>query len=278
MLQMESQPAMLVDPVYTTFSDAETGTPFYVDLKSMDIILRPDRYPLPKGGILCEQMGVGKTLMCLALILASRHQPTRPPTGTDQVSEVYTDVGLREYSTETASAMRQAIGLSGGSITGTPSLASMCADLVALHNPAIRHSWPGLLTPSAERMLDTRTCVYYRFPPPVRLPRGAKRVPDFLPQRFILAQTTLVVVPQILVAQWLVEAETHLDEGALKIWTMGNQKHLPPIEELVRYDILLFSLEQFSAQGKKAEDDLYYETELMKARWKRIILGEFGRL
>jgi hypothetical protein len=89
---MESQPSMLVDPTYTPFTDAATGDAFYVDMKTMNIIHHPDRYPLSKGGILCEQMGVGKTLICLALVLASRHQPTQPPNDSENVTEVMLSV------------------------------------------------------------------------------------------------------------------------------------------------------------------------------------------
>jgi hypothetical protein len=67
-------------------------------------------------------------------------------------------------------------------------------------------------------------------------------VPQFLPERFLLAQTTLVVVPQILVAQWLSEAELHLDDGALRIFTLGNKQKLPRVEELIKYDVSAMAL------------------------------------
>jgi hypothetical protein len=63
-----------------------------------------------------------------------------------------------------------------------------------------------------------------------------------MPERFILAQTTLIVVPQLLIAQWLSEAKAHLEPGVLKIFTMGSDKKLPPIEALIRYDVSCLDL------------------------------------
>lgn len=237
---MESQPGTMVDPSYSRFAEAATGERYFVDLQRMDIRRQPFRYPLSRGGILCEQMGVGKTLMCLALVLVSRHQPTQPPVDfANNISAVTTDIALRSYPTASAAVMRGEVGISP-TTDGTPSLASMCADIVACSNPAAaRTGWS--ITPTVEKLIDERKCIYYRFPPPVRLPRGAKRVPDIAPERFVLAQTTLVVVPLLLVPQWLAEAETHLEAEALKILVIpegGREKTpLPPMEELVRYDV-----------------------------------------
>lgn len=238
MLQMESQPGTMVDPSYSAFTESGTDEKYYVNLQTMNVIRQPHRYALTRGGILCEQMGVGKTLMCLALVLASRHQPTKPPPDEPNVSEVFTDVALREYSTQSAFAMRDGVGLSDTNLIGTPSLTSMCADLVSLYHPGVQYAWPWALTPSSANLLNSRKCVYYRFPEPTRRPRTAKRVPEVFPQRFILAQTTLVVVPPLLVPQWLAEAETHLVEGALRILVVPDGKgELPPVEELIRHDV-----------------------------------------
>ncbi|RUS26963.1 hypothetical protein BC938DRAFT_483884, partial [Jimgerdemannia flammicorona] len=45
----------------------------------MDVVthlahIEPDYYDDPPGGIICEDMGTGKTCICLALILATKYQ------------------------------------------------------------------------------------------------------------------------------------------------------------------------------------------------------------
>lgn len=233
MLQMETTPGTMVNPKYTRFTDT-TGHEYFVDLASMVVRRDPPRFALSRGGILCEQMGVGKTLMCLALIIASRHQHARPPPGFD-VSGVTTTAALEAWPTRSEAGLREALGLPEGA-GGTPSLASICAEVVAREYPHAHRFFPDL-SPSCRQLLD-RTCVYYRFPPPVRLPRGAKRVVCSAAERFVLAPTTLVVVPGILTVQWQQQIDEHTEPGALTCLTVpdGNGP-LPPVEAMAKYDV-----------------------------------------
>jgi hypothetical protein len=142
--------------------------------------------------------------------------------------------------------LRTAIGIgedeelepwSEAELKGTPSLASMCADIVSKLYPGA--SRLDGLSPNCQCLLD-RPLFYYRFPPPVRLPRGAKLVRHIPPQKMLVATSTLVVVPPILVKQWLAEAEKHLVPGALRIKVVADdKKDLPPIEELMAHDVSL---------------------------------------
>lgn len=229
---------MMVDPRYSHLLDA-TGRPYFVDLSTMTIRWSPASFALSRGGILCEQMGVGKTLMCLALILTSRHQPVRPPAGFG-ISDVTSDVALM-WPTADSASLRGALSLHGQEFspqmlaTGTPSLASLCAEVLAREAP---HAARVHEVPTGSKHLLDRTTVYYRFPPPVRLPRGAKRVPFVPAERFVLANTSLVVVPQILVGQWLQQIEEHIEPDTLRTLTLQDVKDaMPPVEELAKYDV-----------------------------------------
>ncbi|BEI88723.1 uncharacterized protein CcaverHIS019_0200850 [Cutaneotrichosporon cavernicola] len=280
MLQMETNPGTMFDPSYSRFTSA-TGEQYYVNLSNMDIKRKPAEFSLNRGGILCEQMGVGKTLMCLTLILVSLNQHTSIPEGMD-VTELMNDDELRTYSTETMATYRTAIGIgedealedpewSEAELKGTPSLQSMCADIVSKLYPGA--SRLDGLSPNGKRLLE-RPLFFYRFPPPVRLPRGAKLVRHIPPQRTYVATSTLVIVPPILVKQWLAEAEKHLSPGALLIKVIEDDKEdLPPVKELMKYDIVLMSVDRFRREGRH-EDGEPPTTPLISARWKRIILDE----
>lgn len=241
---METTPGAMVDPAYSRFLEAGTDEPYFVNLASMNIVRSAREFPLSRGGILCEQMGVGKTLMCLVLVLVSLHQHTRPPLDAGDVTDIVTDEELRTYSTDTAHVLRMALNLgeepelgawSTDDLQGTPSLASMCADIVSRVYPGAAREED--LSPSAKALIE-RPCFFYRLPPPVRLPRGAKAARRAAAEKLLLAPTTLVVVPPILVPQWLDEAEKHLSPGALRIKVIGEGKEeLPPVTELVKYDV-----------------------------------------
>uniref|UniRef100_A0A8H7N9D6 SNF2 N-terminal domain-containing protein n=1 Tax=Bionectria ochroleuca TaxID=29856 RepID=A0A8H7N9D6_BIOOC len=90
MLQKESQPGQTLDPRLQHVRD-QNGEGWYVDLVTGSILKEPRYYDGISGGILAEEMGSGKTLICLALILATKqvsasapeiygagHAPTRP--------------------------------------------------------------------------------------------------------------------------------------------------------------------------------------------------------
>ncbi len=52
MLQMETRPRQLVDPLFTPFQEAGGLGTFYVNLGNWDIQQHPAWYELPRGGIL----------------------------------------------------------------------------------------------------------------------------------------------------------------------------------------------------------------------------------
>jgi SNF2 family DNA or RNA helicase len=56
-----------------------------------------------------------------------------------------------------------------------------------------------------------------------------------VPEKVYLSKTTLVVVPPILVEQWMQEIEKHVESGALKILRVEGE--LPGVNRLLDYDV-----------------------------------------
>lgn len=78
MLQRETEPGRVVDPRLRPALD-QSGRPWYYDEVSGLVLKEPRFYDGARGGILAEEMGTGKTLICLALILSTKSEPSKPP-------------------------------------------------------------------------------------------------------------------------------------------------------------------------------------------------------
>jgi hypothetical protein len=229
MLQREAQPAELVDPRLREVVD-QSGKLWYCDVDSGTALQSPRVYEAARGGILAETMGLGKTLICLALIVATRELSSQIPI---------------EYSVGTI-PVRERVGslleMSAATIgrTGTP--------------------WKTYFDFQEQEGSDYSRCReaiqrfpgYYHIPAPP--PRRASRNPVVMPPRKILLTTaTLVVVPPNLVRQWEQEIEKHTTGLNVLVLKSNNQK-LPSPAELSEYDIVLFSRTRFEKEAKDGTD------------------------
>ncbi|KAL2757500.1 hypothetical protein ACRALDRAFT_2039919 [Sodiomyces alcalophilus JCM 7366] len=78
MLMREVQPVQDIDPRLVRVKD-QADRDWFFDAPAGVLLKEPRYYDRVRGGILAEQMGAGKTLICLALILATRSLSAEPP-------------------------------------------------------------------------------------------------------------------------------------------------------------------------------------------------------
>lgn len=170
-------------------------------------------------------MGYGKTLICLAAILATKgHWPRIPPQYSLGLNPVRPRVGtLREMAA--AAVGREQI------------------------------PWRTYF----ENMSDETDKQYYLkilqdnigsyvIPPPAN-GRDQRSAVSSKPCRIILCSTTLIIVPPNLIHQWAREISLHLDEKALQVLVVDNLKTpLPPANDLLPYDIILMVKNRFEKE------------------------------
>jgi hypothetical protein len=182
----------------------------------------------------CEQMGVGKTLMCLTLILATLEQPCLPPS-TD--IRTMTSKALRNFPSTSYAEIRDRIGHSHDDVRVVPSLRDLCADIASTYFPCAGRY--GDLPDVLDRHVN-RHRFYYEDVTVViggRTTRSTKQIIRTEPRKMTLCNTTLVVVPPILVRQWRDEVKKHFEDGALTVYVVGSKKKLPDIEVLQSHDV-----------------------------------------
>nr|POE88431.1 putative atp-dependent helicase c17a2.12 [Quercus suber] len=233
MLQREAAPKLELDPRLEE-RIAPDGSIFYYNPRDLLFLRYPVYLEASRGGILAETMGLGKTVMILALILATKHHPPILPEGH--------------------------IALDTRRSTGAATLSQMVTAAInrksvpwQVELERVRHATGNDMANIATE-LDAAVVRYEIMTAPARWNRTTM-LPA--PKKLTLAATTIIVVPQNLCKQWKLEIEKHVEVGSLQV-LMIETKHdvLPPPDELRTYDVVLFSRNRFDSEARDGQDIL----------------------
>ncbi|KAK3117754.1 hypothetical protein LTR53_000564 [Teratosphaeriaceae sp. CCFEE 6253] len=230
MLQREAVPQLTLDPRLEQ-RQAPDGSTYYYSARDLLFLRQPRYYEACRGGILAETMGLGKTVMLLAVILASKHHaPGMPPA--------YSALPVRAK---------------------TAKLSEMAVSAINRHSIPWRVEFDRIQHATGN---DMASCVQLLSdsPPMYEIPREPQRwnrktiLPP--PKQMTLATTTIIVVPRNLCKQWQSEINKHIEAGALRVLVMEDLKRaLPPPAELRGYDVVLFSRNRFEMEIRDGSDE-----------------------
>ncbi|KAF2200508.1 hypothetical protein GQ43DRAFT_481535 [Delitschia confertaspora ATCC 74209] len=302
MIQRETTPQLQLDPRLEERRSL-TGTPYYFGARDGSILLEPRYYETNRGGILAESMGLGKTVICLAVILGTRdHLPQIP-------GQFQPPMPVRERVGSLGEMVASSIGRNSIPVK---------SDLRRLEEEK------GLHLDFCKLLLDSHVPTYEI---PVEVPRMNRttRIPP--PQKLVMCSGTIIVVPRNLLHQWQSEIRKHVVKGGVKILIMDSKStrrkmntalnsdeadgvhvrnELPSASELLQYDIVLFSRNRFEQEIQDGADnsgrrlrggvplacqcpyigatrvrdciclaeERIYESPLKKLHWLRIIIDE----
>lgn len=252
MFQKEVEPGQFLDPRLVEVVDQDGETWYYHPVEG-GAFREPRYYDGIRGGILAEEMGSGKTLICLALIAATRHQSAVVP-------DLY----------------------QGSNMTIRPKVGSLMdmAAAVATNNAA---PWKRYIDPSnlcCVRALERNPGWYYLPAPEGRRPsRGPKASPP--PSKIHLSHASLVVVPANLFQQWEQEISKHTE--GLRILAIKKTTEIPRATELINYDIILCTVNYLgtlweSQQKPEADGSYSILSPLGQIHFKRCIVDEGHKL
>ena len=260
MVQKETTPRELRDPRQVCLQ-GPTGQHFYYDNHVGRLILEPAMFQEPKGGILAETMGYGKTLICLSVILATRGHYSKIPRDRDSSPIPPTSEVPSLFDMVATNIIRNTI----------PWKAEFCS--------SVRK---GSLDDECVQVLRSRAMTYIE-PSNVSRRKTSRVQKGRGEHRVRLSYSTLVIVPPNLFGQWLAEFNKHIEKGALDVLALGSSgKNLPDSRQLALYDIVLMTSNQFyqefpKAIAKDAGEQTILEEDrspLTGLRWLRIIVDE----
>ncbi|RKO89631.1 SNF2 family N-terminal domain-containing protein [Blyttiomyces helicus] len=250
LLQRELFPQRVLNPELVECARADTGAPYWISTTTNMLYSSKTEYLDPLGGMICEgfaEMGTGKTCICLALILHTRHQISQPSA--DSVPKSLNEGPVRVDIDP--SHLRPIHGhepdLDPVS-RPVPSLKELTATKILTDRiPHAHWEWP----PTLDALLR-ESHPYYLKPPPYayRLTRkGEDDQSRFL--KVFVSSATLVVVPDTLVDQWRTEINKHTEDLELRVLvlTTGGAE-VPPAEELLAFDMVLISHSRFGKEAR----------------------------
>ncbi|CAO3575155.1 unnamed protein product [Mortierella alpina] len=303
LLRRELCPDFILDPSLIPMQDME-GRAYYLDIANdgLSISRTPSAvWDDAQGGIICEDMGTGKTCLCIALILQTLHQFSLPPSiSTRLQSELYPYVPSQIISLQDEDngfAVPELVLPAGSEI---PSLRDLAATSVKLNGIEYRRAHD-FLSPMTMSMLEDISVYYYEEETAARkrTTRTRQGNVEDQPPEIYLSSATLVIVPSNLTDQWLNEINKHTEDFALKTLEISPDPaaELPDHKTLMRYDLVLISLTRFAKEyvpgaysQKRAKErppcrceELYITcrcppprsiSPLMQVRWKRVIVDE----
>ena len=257
MVQREAQPARMLDPRLQAYRNP-LGQEYFYDKEEGSIVREKKMYSEACGGILAETMGCGKTLICLAVILATQGHFPRIPLEHQEIGTT-----VRE---KTGSLVEMAAASAG-----------------RLSLPWKRHfDWlksDGLHYGKCVQACEENRGSYIIHPPPARYTgRNGVAYPRPPPQHLLLCSGTLVIAPPNLVDHWEGEITKHTE--GLKVLVLRNSSdETPSADDLLQYDIVLFSRIRLEKEAGEVVDNRRFLTRpddspLTKVHWLRIIVDE----
>lgn len=225
MIKREVEPERALDPRFQSF-EGPTGQPFYYD-RETGVVLRDRRtYEEARGGILGESMGLGKTLICLATILATKgNWPDIPPEHS---------LGLLPVRSRVGTLMQMAAAAIGRA---------------QVPWRAIFHdlSHEGEDHKNCLALLEDNVGSYVISPPETRRSHRPSQIQKGKTIR--LTTATLIIVPQNLLSQWKDEISLHVEEQVLEVLYLDSDTiPVPSAAKLMKYDIILMSRQRFERE------------------------------
>ncbi|KAJ2661161.1 hypothetical protein IWW48_002572 [Coemansia sp. RSA 1200] len=257
-------------------------------------------YSDTRGGIICEDMGTGKTCECLALVLLTKRQMAHPPAKGDSLPCVGT----------VASALATDLGGSRGnnaddSVHSLKTIAARAALLSCAESLRVMHD-DGLVADAMWKQLAPYPPYYWVNPIGEDDNRPRRGAGNYSAQqvsfKVYMSSSTIVVVPDNLIDQWVREKYKHVEDArGLEVLKIdSNTLAVPEPTQLIQYDVVLISVSRLSKEYVPIDTNisgLWHQcrcysrgleqcacdrrmeaatlrSPLLRVHWKRIIVDE----
>lgn len=295
MYERESLPERTLVPNFICLRSPLSQKVYYFDILNTAFFLKPELFQQPRGGILAENMGLGKTLICLSLICLTKWELSTLPE--DYLTVMKDEDEVKEMVIDYERNIL--VPKHPPKHTLVPRLAELCKKVVNQNSLP----WKFYQEHLPESVINTLKSApgYFRIPlenseyvSPFSVKRSRKSdrikyLEEELPMEgrthktLYFCNTTLIVVPDNLFHQWNNELKKHIEPTFLKKLFISNQFRKKIVSEngvftnevyedpsdLTKFDLIVISNSILSKQFDELDDN-----PLLKVFWKRLIIDE----
>lgn len=255
MIQKEMDLQDVPDPLYIPIKTIHDEV-FYIQPGTTEVLREVPMSATCRGGILCEELGTGKTVMMLGLILATRKQVSTPEPSLVDDRPVMTPVAYRGFSASEFSSARKRAGITNPGKRRVPSLVELMVhrsrtapfDDIPTSTLNRRHSRNATVedeinTLSLGEMLRANVPFYHHYlGEPQNRERTHRSKQPKAPKVMYLTSATLIVVPANLLSQWDREIQKHCAHP-LRVFILRTKTPMPTVQMLANdYDVSLLQL------------------------------------
>ncbi|KAH7921384.1 hypothetical protein BV22DRAFT_1038738 [Leucogyrophana mollusca] len=281
------------------------GEEFFIQPSTLEIVRERPMVTRSRGGILCEELGTGKTLMILALILATIEQLPDPEESLLDSRPVMTPLAYRNFTSSEYIAARERAGEKAhacNDVQQIPSLVDLLIHHICISRDGlgVRRYEDQLEASALWRQLQDNTPFYHHYDTDISSASRSRRRPvKRRPRVVYLTRATLIVVPLNLLGQWDHEVLKHC-HSSIRYLIVRTSTKLPTVKALAsEYDLIIMSDSRFRQEAEKNNVDQLYErkkcscpvipntripdcscqdhpevTPLLQIRWKRLVIDE----
>ncbi|CAL1705728.1 unnamed protein product [Somion occarium] len=230
--------------------------PLYIPIRGVDV-------QQMRGGILCEELGTGKTVMVLGLVCATVDQSSSPEESLLDDRPVMTPISFNSLTSPSSIASRQRLNRviksrpaksNEAESPQIPSLRAILLHYLRTHPDGlnVRYHHDDLEDRQLLQAYQANVPFYLHYnEEPLDTNWSRRRRTEPKPRIMYLTTATIIIVPVNLLYQWEMEVLKHC-EDPLRLLVIRDTKPLPPASELASlYDIILMSQTRFSAEATK---------------------------
>ncbi|KAJ1725807.1 hypothetical protein LPJ53_000068 [Coemansia erecta] len=251
-------------------------------------------YEDSRGGIICEDMGTGKTCECLALTLLTKRQMAHPPIEGERLPCVGT----------VASALKTSRARKPGRVPQLKDLAAERALLSCAESLRVMNDDKMIPADIWQQQLEPYPPYYLVNPIADSNARrtASHRNREMAMFRVYMSSSTIVVVPDNLIDQWVREKYKHVEDSCgLEILKIDDSmREIPDPPALIKYDLVLITVSRLSEEYTKIDSNidvlwqrcrclslgfskcscemrtekLLFRSPLLRVHWKRLIVDE----